>query len=120
MRSLEEQINSAIEDTEYGTLAPTVECSNKEEFDDLLKTYEEAQHLRALSLTPGWMVLRQRLIEESVRRGNDLLRVNDTDDKEIRNRKSKQKQADYARDSVINMIEEADETPRPILVNQQQ
>jgi hypothetical protein len=118
MRSIEEQINSAIEDTEYGTLASTVECSNKAEFDDLLKTYEEAQHLRALALTPGWMIMRERLIAESNRRANDLLRVNETDDKEVRNRKSKQAQADHARNFVISMVEEADETPRPILVKQ--
>lgn len=116
MRSFEEQIDAAIEDTEYNTLAPTVECSNKDEFDDLLKTYEEDQQIRELSLTPGWFIIRQRLIDEAERRAQDLRRVDENDDEKVRKKKSELSKADYARNTLINMVEDADKTPRPILV----
>lgn len=118
MRSIEEQISTAIEDTEYGTLAPTIECFSREEFTEMLKAYEEAQQIRELSLTPGWMIIRKRLVDEADRRGKDLLRVDENDDEKVRKKKTEQAKADYARNTVINMVEEADETPRPILVKQ--
>ena len=85
MRKTTDQIKEDwLEDVEYGTLAPTIEVFDDEEFKEKLAEYNDAQSIKEMSVTRGWLVLKRLLIEEAERRMQDLIRCDEDDDEKLK------------------------------------
>ena len=105
-----------IEDTEYGTLAPTEEVSDDNEFKEKLTTYRDAQAVKEMSVTVGWLILKRELVEETQRRDQELLHCNDDNEEKLKRLKRNQREAAHMRDWVTDFVENAKDTPQPIKV----
>lgn len=118
MRKTTSQIQEEwLEDTEYGTLAPTEEVFDETEFQEKLKTYNDAQSIKDMSETVGWLILKRELVDEAIRREQSLIHCADDNEEKLKNVKKAQQKAAHARDYIISFVEEAKSVPRPIRGN---
>lgn len=121
MRKTTDQIKEDwLEDVEYGTLAPTVETFDEDDFQEKLKDFNDAQSVKKMSETAGWVVLKRELIAESTRRAEELLHCNDENEEKLKKLKRNQQKADHARDYIIDLVENAKDVPQPVRVDSQQ
>lgn len=115
MRKTTDQIKEDwLEDVEYGTLAPTIEVFDDEEFKEKLAEYNDAQSIKEMSVTRGWLVLKRLLIEEAERRMQDLIRCDEDDDEKLKKVKKEHLKAKHARDYITDLVENAKDVPRPV------
>jgi hypothetical protein len=113
-KTTQEQIEAAIEDTEYGTLAPTCLYSDPNEFAEQWNAYQDAQELKDLALTPAWKILKRELTEEVARREKSLSDYSGNDPARLMQLKMEQERAKYMARWVTDMVETAKDTPRPV------
>lgn len=114
-KSYARQVDEFMEGTEYGTMSPTMDVFSEEELRAALKEYEDAQRFRELALNADFQLLLRKFTENAELRAAEQRRYRGVDPLQIQKLNQGQRNADYALEFIQGIINNAEETPRPVL-----
>jgi hypothetical protein len=111
---------AALEDVLYGTESPTADVFDQEDAALMQKEFDRAQGLKEMSLTPGFKDLSAMVAEAADSCIQREIAYSGTDKNKAEKLRMDRICAIYARDFLRITIENAVDTPRPVLQKAQQ
>lgn len=111
---------AALEDVLYGAESPTADVFDQEDAALMQKEFDRAQVLKEMSLTPGFKELSALAADAAARCIQAEIAYSGTDKSKVEKLRMGRICAVHARDFIRITIENAVDTPRPVLQKAQQ
>jgi hypothetical protein len=116
---MDEQHEYAMEDSLYGLESPTIDVFDTAQYKESKEYWDDAQLLKELSFHAGYKKLFQMASENATRHTQNLLRYRGVDTEKKDTLLQNQRIADGIVDFLKSNVDDAINTPRPILHKQQ-